>query len=133
MKIHRYSNFISEGDLTRGLKRFFMGPEHKDLGKDIVAKVEKFLKGETDPTVEMIGKINRYNLSDYGDFKITISLKIDGEKFLIEVIRKPSWKMVVNNVKYDVSSLTCRDLWYLLDEYERKNKFKVDKISKFFK
>ena len=133
MKIHRYSNFISEGDLTRGLKRFFMGPEHKDLGKDIVAKVEKFLKGETDTTVEMIGKINRYNLADYGDFKITISLKIEDEKFLIEVIKKPTWKLVVNNVTYDVYSGTCRNLWYLLDEYERKSKFKVDKISKFFK
>ena len=133
MKIQRYDSFISESDFTRGIKRFFLGPEHRQLGKDIFSKVSKFLKGETDPTVEMIGKINRYNLSDYGDFKITISLKIDGEKFLIEVIRKPSWKMVVNNVKYDVSSLTCRDLWYLLDEYERKNKFKVDKISKFFK
>ena len=133
MKIQRYSSFISESDLTRGLKRLFMGPEHKELGKDIVAKVEKFLKGEADTTVEMIGKINRYNLADYGDFKITISLKIEGEKFLIEVIKKPTWKLVVNNVKYDVYSGTCRNLWYLLDKYERQNKFKVDKISKFFK
>ena len=133
MKIHRYSNFISEGDLTRGIKRFFMGPEHRELGKDIVAKVDKFLKGESDTTVEMIGKINRYSLSDYGDFKITISLKIDGEKFLIEVIKKPIWKLVVNNVTYDVSSGTCRNLWDLLDKYERKSKFKVDKISKLFK
>jgi hypothetical protein len=133
MKIQRYSSFISEGDFTRGLKRLFMGPDHKQLGKDIAAKVEKFLKGETDSKVEMIGKINRYNLSDYGDFKMTISLKIEGEKFLIEVIKKPSWKLVVNNVKYDVYSGTCRNLWYLLDKYERQNKFKVDKISKFFK
>jgi hypothetical protein len=81
----------------------------------------------------MIGKINRYNLSDYGDFKIAISLKIEGEKFLIEVIKQPSWKLVVNNVTYDVYSGTCRNLWYLLDKYERQNKFKVDKISKFFK
>jgi len=133
MKIQRYSSFISEGDFTRGLKRLFMGPDHKQLGKDIAAKVEKFLKGETDSKVEMIGKINRYNLSDYGDFKMTISLKIEGEKFLIEVIKKPSWKLVVNNVKYDVYSGTCRNLWYLLDKYERQNNFKVDKISKFFK
>ena len=110
-----------------------MGPEHKELGKDIVAKVEKFLKGEPDTTVEMIGKINRYNLADYGDFKITISLKIDGEIFVIEVIKKPTWNLVVNNVTYDVYSGTCRNLWYLLDKYERQNKFKVDKISKFFK
>ena len=133
MKIQRYSDFISEGDFTRGLKRLFMGPEHKELGKDIVAKVEKFLKGETGSAVQMIGKINRYNLAEYGDFKITISLKIDGEKFLIEVIKKPIWKLVVNNVTYDVSTGTCRNLWDLLDKYERQDKFKVDKISKFFK
>ena len=133
MNIQRYNSFISEGDFTRGLKRLFMGPDHKELGKDIAAKVEKFLKGETDSTVEMIGKINRYTLAEYGDFKITISLKIQGEKFLIEVIKKPSWKLVVNNVTYDVYSGTCRNLWDLLDKYERQDKFKVDKISKFFK
>ena len=86
---------------------------------------------------ELIKTINRSSISELsiedGDFKITISLKIEGEKFLIEVIKKPTWKLVVNNVTYDVYSGTCRNLWYLLDEYERKNKFKVDKISKFFK
>lgn len=133
MKIQRYVSFISESDFTRGIKRFFMGPEHKQLGNHILLKLSKFLKGDLDTGVQMIGKINRYNLSDYGDFKITISLEIEKEKFLIEVIRKPDWKLVINNITYDVSLSSCRDIWNLLDEYERKDKLKVDKISKFFK
>ena len=131
-KLKKFESFTNNS-LLKNLKRFVTGPVHKDLGKKIVDKVEKFLKNETGQEVELFQKPSRYNLSEYGDFKMSIGLKIEGEKFLIEVVRKPNWQIVVNNVHYDVSSWTCRNLWYLLDEYEKKSKYKVDKLSKFFK
>ena len=128
----KFENF-SRQPFFKSLKRAIMGPEHKELGKQVLDKVENFLKGKTGSEVELIKKPTRYNLSDYGDFKMTIALKIDGESFYIEIIKKPDWKLVINNVHYDISTWTCRDLWYLLDEYEKKNKYKIDKLTKFFK
>jgi hypothetical protein len=130
-KLKKFESFTNNS-VFKNLKRFVTGPVHTELGKKIVDKVEKFLKNETGTEVELFQKPSRYNLSEYGDFKMSIGLKIDGEKFLIEVVRKPNWQIVVNNVHYDVSSRTCKNLWYLLDEYEKKSKYKVDKLSKFF-
>ena len=130
--IRTFENFTNT-PFFKNLKRMVSGPVHKDLGKKTVDKVEKFLKGQSGPDVEVFQKPSRYNLSEYGDFKMSIGLKIDNEKFLIEVLRKPDWQLVINNVHYDVSSWSCRNLWYLLDEYEKKSKYNVDKLSKFFK
>jgi hypothetical protein len=132
MRIQKFESF-TKNPFFKSLKRAILGPEHKDFGKQVLDKVERFLKGETGQQVVLTFPPSKYNLPEYGDFKMSIGLKIEGEDFLIEVIKKPNWALVINGVEYDVSSWTCRDLWYLLEEYQKKNKFKIDKISKFFK
>ncbi len=124
---------FTRNPMIKSIKRLFTGPIHKDVGKNVFKKIENFLKGQSAAEIELFQKPSRYNLSEYGDFKMSIGLIIDGEKFLVEVLKKPEWQLVINNVHYDASIWDCRNLWYLLDEYEKKNKYKVDKINKFFK